>query len=179
MRRLLTFSDQRGFFVLLDSDGGMLDADGDDFAARTGFAEWQVMRDIMARIGYRYGSLRGRYRGTILSDVMPLAPEDFWAEQDEPGIRTWRRDGAFFEFSPYTLADIRTVTRCGMVQLLFGAEAADVSLRLAMNENGFSCLNFPKQWVDGAIEMLSELGLPFVPEPTLETYINRQGTITF
>lgn len=178
--RLLTLRTEAGFYVLLDGDPQMLREDGDAFVAVTSYRGDQLVLELLAEISYRLGSERGRFRGSVWNSISPLVDEDHWDESDAPGIRTYHGASDGYVFFPYTLSDVRTVTRCGTPEVLISMESMNVTGRLSLGGQGFGLIGLPRSMDPVVRALLQQTSIPVVDDfEQLRDYIADDGTLTY
>jgi hypothetical protein len=178
--RWLTLRVDTGFYLLLDDFPQLLDEEGSEFVAGTSYDGYQLVLELLAAISYRFGVEGGRFRGSVWNNTFPLVVEDHWEHSTVPAIRTYQLESSGFLFFPYTLADVRKVTRCGHSEVSFSVQSVPVIARLSHGREGFGLIGLPRSLDDEVRERLKDTGIPIVDDFTeLGDYIDDDGTLTF
>lgn len=164
-------------YILIEGDGNLLeDGKTSSFVAATGYLITQFAAELIATIAFELGSSGGRFHGSVISAVYPLCEEDFWGESEAPTIRSWRREGQVFRYYPYTLADLRAITRCG-----HPAVDLDSGLSVVMSRSGDGITFSPISHSTAAavLEMIGRYRIPAVEnDAPFEGYIDASGYFT-
>lgn len=178
--RWLTLRKGGDFFVLID--GGFADDAVDDFVARTGFTTWQYVTELLTVVTFHFGQTAAGFQGRCWNNTFPLVDEDCWTEAEAGGdeVRAWRRDDSGYLFTPYTLADLRTVTRCGAPEVFVESPATRFSARISMGRDGISFLSAPAEVERYVLDLLASQPTPVVRDFTdLAEFISEDGTLIF
>jgi hypothetical protein len=178
--RYLTLRQAGSLYILLDACDVLLHEHGDAFVEITSFRSDQLVLEVLADACYRLASIHGRFRGEIWNTVMPLVPEDFWLESPDAGIRTWRRDGNAFNFFPYTLADVRAVTRCGRPEGVIKFDEGSCIVRLSHGGEGIAFIDLPLSRDETVFRVLEKTKVSIIRDfEPLRQYIAADGTLTY
>jgi hypothetical protein len=168
---------ENALYLLIEGDGNWLeDSKTSTFVATTGYLITQFAAELIATIAFKLGSINGRFYGSVTSTVYSLRDEDFWGESEAPTIRSWRREGPLFRYYPYTLADVRTATRCG-----HPAVDLDSGLTIVMSRSGDGITFAPitRSTADTVLEMIGGYGIPTVEnDAPFDGYIDESGYFT-
>lgn len=179
MRDLIRYTHRPSkLYILVQGDGNWLDRpDVPTFVASTGYLVKQLVAELMALIAFELGSRNGRFHGSVLSASLSLCEQDWWAECETPGIRTWRRERDSFRYFPYTLSDIRTVTRCGDP---FVETDSGTTIIMSRGCDGLTVSPISPGAVETVLTLVRSFGIPAIADDdTLSDYIDIDGFFTF
>jgi hypothetical protein len=153
--------------------------DESEYVRLTGFTQEQFIADLLARVSYWLGrDDTGRFRGSIVNDVMPLCDADIWSQQPQTEPRSWHSEGDLLRFYPWTLGDLFTVMRCGRPASYL--ERFD-SLFGAMSQGGDGLeLHHAAEAETFVFSVLSVSKLPVVRDcQELREYIDSDGNLNY